>query len=353
MHTNTGIIGTMGTGKTQFTKSLITQIYRRQLDNLGKTPIDILIFDYKGDYIKSDFVKATNATVYAPHHLPFNPLALYRGQAFKPLLPLHTASTMKETIATVFGLGPKQQQLLNDLIMAAYEEKGIHKTNQDTWDRSAPTIYDVYRKFEAHEGAKEDLLYTALKQITSFELFHPDSKQTGTLNDMIQGVTVINLSGYDPSLQNLIVAITLDAFYSQMLTKGHSSIQGDYRELTKMILVDEADNFLSKNFASLKKIMKEGREFGVGVILSTQFMSHFATADNDYSQYILTWVVHRVSEIKKKEVQSIFNPENQNEIDQLMNKIRKLPKHHSLVTSVSRQKYTVMEDMPFWKLIQS
>ena len=28
MHTNTGIIGTMGTGKTQFTKSMVTQIYR-------------------------------------------------------------------------------------------------------------------------------------------------------------------------------------------------------------------------------------------------------------------------------------------------------------------------------------
>jgi len=25
MHTNTGIIGTMGTGKTQFTKSMVTQ----------------------------------------------------------------------------------------------------------------------------------------------------------------------------------------------------------------------------------------------------------------------------------------------------------------------------------------
>jgi DNA phosphorothioation-dependent restriction protein DptH len=169
---------------------------------------------------------------------------------------------------------------------------------------------------------------------------------------MIQGVTVINLSSYSSSLQNLIVGITLDAFYSQMHAKGHSAIQGDYRELTKMILVDEADYFLSKDFASLKKIMKEGREFGVGVILSTQFMSHFVTSDNDYSQYILTWVVHRVSEIKKKEVQSIFNAETQNEIDQLMNKIRELP-NHSVVTSVSRQKYVVMEDMLFWKLLQS
>ncbi|MCV4615444.1 hypothetical protein OFM04_36645, partial [Escherichia coli] len=30
MNTNTGIIGTMGTGKTQFTKSLVTQLMRNQ-----------------------------------------------------------------------------------------------------------------------------------------------------------------------------------------------------------------------------------------------------------------------------------------------------------------------------------
>ncbi|WP_142338878.1 helicase HerA domain-containing protein, partial [Bacillus toyonensis] len=55
MHTNTGIIGTMGTGKTQFTKSLITQLYNNSSQNVNGTQIDILIFDYKGDYIKDDF----------------------------------------------------------------------------------------------------------------------------------------------------------------------------------------------------------------------------------------------------------------------------------------------------------
>ena len=41
-HTNTGIIGTMGTGKTQFTKSLITQLYRDQAHNFDGTPLGIL-----------------------------------------------------------------------------------------------------------------------------------------------------------------------------------------------------------------------------------------------------------------------------------------------------------------------
>ena len=35
-NTNTGIIGTMGTGKTQFTKSMITQLVRNQQNNVGQ-----------------------------------------------------------------------------------------------------------------------------------------------------------------------------------------------------------------------------------------------------------------------------------------------------------------------------
>lgn len=65
LNNNIGIIGTMGTGKTQFTKSLITQLNIHQHDNYDGTPIGILIFDYKGDYneSKAGFVSVTNASV--------------------------------------------------------------------------------------------------------------------------------------------------------------------------------------------------------------------------------------------------------------------------------------------------
>ena len=96
-HTNTGIIGTMGTGKTQFTKSLITQLYQSQKLNVGDEELGILIFDYKGDYNESkrDFVEATNAKVYKPYALPINPLAIIETSVFKPLLPVHTANTFR------------------------------------------------------------------------------------------------------------------------------------------------------------------------------------------------------------------------------------------------------------------
>ena len=160
---NTGIIGTMGTGKTQFTKSMVTQIYRESKYNVDGKDVGILIFDYKGDYNKSktDFIKATNANVYELYHLPFNPLSVIKAANSKPMLPLHTANSLKVTLAKAFGLGIKQETLLRDLIMEAYEKRGIVKNNADTWDKPAPTLKDVYDIYVNREDLKEDSLYAA------------------------------------------------------------------------------------------------------------------------------------------------------------------------------------------------
>lgn len=354
MHTNTGIIGTMGTGKTQFTKSMVTQIYRESKYNLDKKKVGILIFDYKGDYNKNkqDFVDATNAKVFELYHLPFNPLSVVKTANSKPMLPLHTANTLKETLAKAFGLGIKQETLLRDLIMEAYEGRGIIKNKPDTWNKPAPTLKDVYDIYVNREDLKEDSLYAAFSNIIDFEIFEPDPFKTESLFELIDGVTVIDLSGYDPGIQNLVVAITLDLFYSQMQAYGHSKIDGHLRQLNKIILVDEADNFLSKNFSSLKKILKEGREFGVGTILSTQLLSHFSTSENDYANYILTWVVHNVSDLNNKDVKYIFNTQSKGEEENIYSKIKSLNKHYSLVKMGDRDRPVFMKDKAFWELLK-
>ena len=353
-HTNTGIIGTMGTGKTQFTKSMITQIYRESKYNVDGKKVGILIFDYKGDYNKSktDFIEATNANVYELYHLPFNPLSVIKATNSKPMLPLHTANSLKVTLAKAFGLGIKQETLLRDLIMEAYEKRGIIKNKPDTWDNQAPTLKDVYDIYINREDLKEDSLYAAFSNLIDFEIFEPDPYQTKSLFELIDGVTVIDLSGYDPDIQNLVVAITLDLFYSQMQAYGHSGVQGNLRQLNKMILVDEADNFLSKDFETLKKILKEGREFGVGTILSTQLLSHFSTGENKYSDYILTWIVHNVAEINSKDAKYIFNAQAKGDQEAICNKIKSLSKHYSLVKMRDSDRPIFMKDMAFWELIK-
>ncbi|MBC5629471.1 DNA phosphorothioation-dependent restriction protein DptH [Clostridium sp. NSJ-6] len=351
-HTNTGIIGTMGTGKTQFTKSLVTQLHRESYNNVEGKNVGILIFDYKGDYNKSktDFIEATNAKVYELYHLPFNPLSVVKAVNSKPMLPLHIANGLKVTLAKAFGLGIKQETFLRDLIMEAYEKRGIIKHKPDTWDNPAPTLKDVYDIYINRDDLKEDSLYAAFSNLIDFEIFEPNPHETKSLFDLIDGVTVIDLSGYDPDIQNLVVAITLDLFYSQMQAYGHSGVKGNLRQLNKMILVDEADNFLSKDFETLKKILKEGREFGVGTILSTQLLSHFSTGNNDYSNYILTWVVHNVADLSNKDVKYIFNTQSKQEEETLFTKIKSLTKHHSLVKMGDSSIPIHMKDKAFWEL---
>lgn len=346
MNTNTGIIGTMGTGKTQFTKSVITQIYRNQADNLNSGPIGVLIFDYKSDYVDDKFQQATNGKKFNLHKLPYNPLSLFGDT---PMLPVHTARGFSETVGKAFNLGQKQQLKLRKLVGEAYELAGIRKSESSTWSKPAPTISDVWTLF-IETDPDEDSLYAALESLCDLEIFEDDNSKCMSLYELIDGIMVIELAGYPTEIQNLVIALTLDLFYSQMQKKGKPSVLGDFRQITKMILVDEADNFMSQNFVSLRKVLKEGREYGVGVILSTQDITHFQTGENDYSNYILTWVIHRVGKIKSQELKAMFGVNEKNEQESLMETIRKLEKHQSLYIDGSK-KFVLMRDKAFWELL--
>lgn len=351
MHTNTGIIGTMGTGKTQFTKALVTQLVREREQNVNGTKLGFLIFDYKGDYIKEDFLQATGARRLDLYHLPYNPLALTVSDKPQPMLPLHTGNAIRESIATAFNLGTVQRQKLRDVIMQAYTLKGIDKGNPATWKQPAPTLADVWRLYLDADDVKQDSLYAAVDNLNEFEIFQPDSSKTVPLWDLLDGAVVINLSGYSQDIQNLVVAITLDQFYNQMQRAGHSVIQGNLRELCKMILVDEADNFLSQGFDAVRRILKEGREFGVGTILSTQFLSHFSASDNEYANYILTWVVHRVTDISMKSVPLVFGSQEKAVAQDLVSKGAALEKHISLINA-GMGAPAMVHDHAFWQLLE-
>lgn len=347
MNTNSGIIGTMGTGKTQCTKSVVTQLHRNQNLNVDAKPIGILIFDYKSDYVDEKFVEATSAKKYKLHKLPYNPLSLFGDT---PMLPVHTARGFSETMSKAFGLGQKQQLRLRKLIAEAYELAGISKSDANTWSKAAPTIADVWALFIDQEKVEEDSLYAALESLHELEIFEDDVTKCTSLYELIEGITVIELAGYPPQIQNLVVALTLDLFYSQMQKQGKPQVRGDFRQVTKLILVDEADNFMSQDFPSLRKVLKEGREYGVGVILSTQDITHFKTKENDYSAYILSWVIHRVSQIKNQDIKSLFNKDDKSEQEYLMKTIRELDKHYSLYVDGDK-KISKIKDKAFWELV--
>jgi DNA phosphorothioation-dependent restriction protein DptH len=266
--------------------------------------------------------------------------------------PVHTANLFRSTLAKAFGLGNKQQNKIRTLVMDAYERAGIYPQDSVTWKKPAPTLHDVWDLYQEQEKVEHDSLHAALDDLMSFKIFEPNASQTLSLYDMLEGVTVINLSGYDTQIQNLIVALTLDLFYTQMHQRGSSRLNGKYRQISKIILVDEADNFMSQDFESLKKILKEGREFGVGSILSTQELTHFRTGENDYSSLILSWIIHQVPSVGSKDVRSIFNVGSKQDEEAIVNSVRKMSKHNSLYVTGSK-KVIKLKDLAFWEMIEN
>ena len=353
-HPNMGIIGTMGTGKTQLTKSVVTQLCRQRRNNFDGHPLGILIFDYKGDYneTKPEFVQATGARVLTPYHLPFNPFSL-QGIRRKPMLPIHTANAFTDNIARIYNLGPKQTTTLLGYIISAYQACGIQAAAPSTWDRPAPTFDQVYEIYSKDDSIKKnDSLYAAMDHLYKFQILEGDARRTTSLFELVNGVVVMDLSGYDADIQNLIVAITLELFYSQMQNSQSSLADKDFRQLTRFILVDEADNFMSQNFPALKRILKEGREFGVGTILSTQSLRHFGSGDGDYSSYILSWVVHNVSDLKRSDVDFVFKTSSDPATAEMLYQgIKSIGKHQSVIKAGNAAPVTV-QDTPFWQIAE-
>ncbi|MEZ9863872.1 DUF87 domain-containing protein [Vibrio breoganii] len=347
LNPNLAVCGTMGTGKTQTVKSIITQTVRQKANNTNGEPLGMLIFDYKSDYVDSEFVTATGALVLEPNNLPINPLAL---QSQDHLAPVKTAKVVISTLAKIFNLGAKQNELLKKCIMAAYERRNFDKENLETYKNTPPTLPEACDIYMSYDKVPTDSLTSALSDLMDFEIFESSPRKCKTLYELVKDqVVVVKLSGLDSALQSLIVALLLDQFYIQMHQYEKPEVIGHHRALRKLILVDEADNFMSQQFPSLKKILKEGREFGVGCILSTQGLNHFQTNEVNYSEYMTAWICHRLNGPKSLDIQQLLNTKSKPVLDTRMNQIAELAKHHSLFLDGKKQVH-YQESTAFYRL---
>jgi hypothetical protein len=362
LNPNLAILGTMGTGKTQCTRSILHQLIRAP-GNVGGRPPRFLVFDYKGDYSKPEFADAVGAQVLAPYHLPLNPLAMLLSR--DPERPSHqpvwnTAQTFADSLTRAWNLGAVQRSVLCDLVVAAYQKRGILDAEAVTWGRPPPCIHDVVELFLSGEKVKKDRLYGVLRELQHSQLFAPDpapSEASGvSLWERLQGVTVVDLQGgISESLQNLAVACLLDRLFAEMQVRGESALGGPgktLRELRLFLLVDEADQFMQGEFPILRRLLKEGRSYGLGVILSTQYLRHFSTRKEQYFESFSSWVVHRFTGLKTSQLREVFGLTGKAEQEAFRRLLRRSKKHQSLVRRTPSEDFQAMEDFPHFRLLE-
>jgi hypothetical protein len=346
---NIGVVGDLGTGKTQFLKSLVYQVANSASVNRGTSP-KVFIFDYKRDYSEKEYPVALGAQVLDPAKapLPINFFAIDtdRLDGSIQMERVRRANFFSDLLRRISNIGVVQRNDLYGCVIAAYGA-----APQGTY----PTINDVY---VAYQGlGKNDSVISVLRMLVDLMIFESDPSQTRSFVEIFDRNTVLNLSGISGAGQDIVDIVAtmfLDNLYTDYMKTREKKpfITGEdgksRRYVDSFVLIDEAHHAMGRDFDVLMKLMLEGREFGMGVILSSQYLSHFNTKGYNWAEALSTWVVHNVRNATAKQFEAIGFRHN---VADMVTEVTKLPTHWAYYRCMNNHNEGVlMKGQPFFSL---
>lgn len=350
---NIGVVGDLGTGKTQFLKSLVYQLSLSAASNRGHAP-KVFIFDYKRDYTEGDFPSALGAKLLDPSRrpLPINFFALGVNPDDRVAVRMERVRRSNffcDLLRRISGIGQVQRNNLYTSVMTSYESCARGH---------APSINDI---FDAYSSlGRNDSVVSVLTLMRDLEIFEPDPQNTTTFVDLFDGNTVLNLSGLGGAGQDIVDIVAtmfLDHLYTDYMKvlPKEKFIDGsdgiNRRKVDSFVLIDEAHHAMERDFDVLMKLMLEGREFGMGVILSSQFLSHFDAGRHDWTEALSTWIVHNVRNATPKQFERIGFRGN---VSRMVQEIAGLETHWAYYRCVNGYNEGVlMKGQPFYALTQA
>jgi len=241
------------------------------------------------------------------------------------------------------GIGPVQRDKLKGAVRKAY---------QNSQPGTPPTIYDIHAEYREILGDKTDTPMSIIDDLVDMEIFEKDTQKTVSFDTFFDGIVVVSLDalGQDDRSKNMLVAIMLNMFYENMLKTPKRPFEGSdpqLRVIDSYLLVDEADNIMRYEFDVLRKLLLQGREFGTGVILASQYLRHFKTSGTDYRDPLLTWFIHKVPNVTANELGALGLTTDLGEVAE---RVKTLPNHHCLYKSFDVSG-DVIKGLPFYELM--
>ncbi|QIV86845.1 ATP-binding protein [Glutamicibacter mishrai] len=299
---NIGIVGDLGTGKTQIIKTLIARI-REESRNTQHKATSFLVFDYKNDYQDPDFLEKVDGVVLQPENMPLNIFARSKKSGINNR---RRSMEFFDVIQRIYpGVGPVQRQRFAEAAGSAFEEC----TNRD------PVLGEILERYMSL--GRPDSVSSILSDFVYGNIFTEDPTEIRSFEDLMSdSVVVVNLHGLgsDQTMKNAIVILFLNLFYDYMKNTTKVSPRPganipSVRHIESYLLVDEANNIMKYNFDVLQQLMLESREFGFGVILASQFLSHFSSSKINYAEPLNTWFIHKVPDVTGKQLAQLGLPE--------------------------------------------
>jgi len=336
---NVGVVGDLGTGKTQLMKALVFQL-RKNAEKFQETPLTMLILDYKRDFQEPDFLAAVGGQVLQINNIPLNFFQLREG--YSPMAANQRANEFIDVLDKIYGgIGPVQKDRLSMTITDLYRED----------QNVPPTLGKILARYS--EDQRVDAVTSILRKFVSSEVFSesPDTFQSFS-ELMANNVVVVALNdfGTDDDGKNALVVMFLNLYYDYMLSSTKWPYVGEnpqLRRLNSFLLVDEAVNIMKYKFPVLMNLLLQGREFGFGVMLASQYLSHFKKDQENYGEPLLTWFIHKVKSASPKELTQLGLSDAGATVSQ---KIVQLAKHQALYSSLGFSGRFI-EDLPFFRLL--
>lgn len=326
------ISGETGSGKTQAVKAIVHDCLAQD--------IPALILDFKDDYSNPDYAAAEGFTVHDASFgaLPFNPMVPpvdpQSGRA-NPIAHVHELANMLQRI---YKLGDQQAFQLREAMKETYEISGVgfkpFTPSSDQEYLSFEAIGDVLRREEA------TTLLGRLSPVFDLGLFNESDARTG-LDDLLSQPTVVRLSQLPgDQVKNAVAEFFLMALYGYLIR------QPQPHRLEQLLVLDEAWRLVNSPF--LEPLMREGRAFGLGVIIATQFPKDLPdqiAGSTATRLYFSQTKAEQIREIQR----TLVGKTSGSEADHLGSIMRGLPPMECLLQNIHYKPWIRLRAVPYFE----
>jgi hypothetical protein len=242
------IIGESGSGKTNLTVTYLTRSYT-------KFGIPFLILDWSGSYEHSG-IKVN--TWHVPQNLKINPFPL-RGMSIE-----RRCGVASELLQISLALTDLQAQKVRETLGEMYNE-GTEPTIRTLHDR----LLQLAEK-ERYKEMKLQLRYITNKLMEAFEIFGYEPQEFWDNYD--KTCNIVNMHGLTDIEKKLVthsvVQRIIEEFQVQDKIKLYIALDDAYQAIV---------NYGSRE-TNITKVVREGRKYGFGLLISTQLLDDLPSA---------------------------------------------------------------------------
>ena len=260
------IFGTSGSGKTYGIQCLLAEMADQRLRSL--------IVDYTDGFLPQQ-LEPRFSTVAAPKNhfvvterLPLNPFRRQR-QIIDPSIPAieespyQVATRIASIFASVFTMGDQQSAALIRVLQAGIEE-------------DPGFVLDDVLPLLRLDGPNGESLANKLEPLIKSEPFraNDESAWAGMLTSPDNFVHVLQLKGLAREIQKMVTEFALWDLWDYAQNTGSKN-----RPIP--VVLDEIQNLDHSSDSPIDKMLREGRKFGLSLILATQTTSQFDQEQRD------------------------------------------------------------------------